>query len=90
MANIIIAPGRYIQGQGELNNIGKYTQPLGTKAFVLISKSGYGRVGEMVEKSFEAAGCSVHFEYFNGECCKTEIDLFDKLLQIHVVSLLSH
>ena len=74
MANIIIAPGCYIQGQGELNNIGKYAQPLGTKAFVLISKSGYDRVGETVKKSFEAAQCSVYFEYFNGECCKTEIN----------------
>ena len=74
MANIIIAPGKYIQGQGELNNIGAYTRPLGESAFVLISKSGYQRVGGQVEESFKAAGCADHFEYFNGECSKNEIN----------------
>ena len=74
MANIIIAPGKYIQGQGELSNIGTYTRPLGESAFVLISKSGYQRVGGQVEESFKAAGCAVHFEYFNGECSKNEIN----------------
>lgn len=74
MANIIIAPGKYIQGQGELNNIGAYTRPLGENAFVLISKSGYQRVGGQVEESFRTAGCAVHFAYFNGECSKNEIN----------------
>ena len=74
MANIIIAPGKYIQGQGELSNIGTYTRPLGESAFVLISKSGYQRVGGQVEESFKAADCAVHFEYFNGECSKNEIN----------------
>lgn len=54
MANIIIAPGKYVQGQGELGNIGKYTQPLGDKVFVLISRGGYQRVGAQVEESFRA------------------------------------
>ena len=73
MANIIIAPNRYIQGRGELNHIGEYTQPLGKNAFVLISKSGYERVGALVQKSFEKVSCQVHFAYFNGECSKNEI-----------------
>ena len=73
MANIIIAPGKYVQGQGELGNIGKYTQPLGDKVFVLISRGGYQRVGAQVEESFRQAGCTAHFEFFGGECCKTEI-----------------
>ncbi|OUQ80255.1 glycerol dehydrogenase [Flavonifractor sp. An100] len=73
MASIIIAPNKYIQGQGELANIGTYTKPLGEYAFVILSKSGYQRVGATVEASFQAAGCRVHFEYFNGECSKNEI-----------------
>lgn len=74
MANIIIAPGRYIQGSGELHQIGTYTKPLGQKAFVLITQSGYSRVGSVVEQSFADAQCQVFFEYFNGECSKNEID----------------
>lgn len=73
MANIIIAPNKYIQGRGELANIGTYTKPLGENVFVILSKSGYQRVGALVEESFQKAGCHVQFEFFNGECSKNEI-----------------
>ncbi|MGI6030997.1 MAG: glycerol dehydrogenase [Eubacteriales bacterium] len=83
MANIIIAPGKYIQGQGELNNIGQYTQTLGKNVFAVISESGYKRVGAAVEESFRTVGCQVHFEFFNGECSHNEINrlkgLFDQM-----------
>lgn len=74
MANIIIAPNKYVQGKGELANIGKYASPLGKKMFVIVSASGMKRVGDVVKKSMEEAGCTVHFEVFNGECSKNEIN----------------
>ncbi|MGI5962600.1 MAG: glycerol dehydrogenase [Lawsonibacter sp.] len=73
MAQTIIAPNKYVQGQGELKNIGTYTKPLGKNVFVIISKSGHQRVGSLVEESYREAGCSVHFEFFHGECSKNEI-----------------
>ena len=74
MANIIIAPGKYIQGQGELDRIGAHIRPLGQRAFVLIGRSGYERMGERLEAGFRAGGCEVHFECFDGECSRTEIE----------------
>ena len=49
-------------------------QTCGKKALVLISKGGYKRIGKMVEDSFAASDCDVVFDYFNGECCNSEID----------------
>ena len=44
MANIIIAPGKYVQGRGELGKLGTYLSPLGKKAFLIVSASGKKRV----------------------------------------------
>jgi len=45
MAKILISPSKYIQGPGELNRLGQYVEKLGKKALVLITESGYKRVG---------------------------------------------
>ncbi|RZT00595.1 glycerol 2-dehydrogenase (NAD+) [Cuneatibacter caecimuris] len=74
MANILISPGKYVQGAGELKKLGNYAEGYGKKALALITKSGYGRVGSQIQESFDKTGCSVVFDYFNGECCRTEID----------------
>ena len=74
MANILNSPGRYVQGAGELSKLGKYAEGYGKKALILISQSGYKRIGGRVETGFEETGCSTVFDYFNGECCKTEIN----------------
>ena len=44
MANIIASPTRYIQGKGELKNLCKHAERLGSKLFILTSTSGRGRV----------------------------------------------
>ena len=53
MAKIMIAPSKYIQGNGELANIAKYVSVLGEKALCLISESGLKRVKDTIDKSFE-------------------------------------
>ena len=40
MARIIGSPSRYIQGKGTLAEITKYTERLGKKLLILVSKSG--------------------------------------------------
>lgn len=72
MAQIIIAPGKYVQGKGELAHLADYVAPLGKKPFVLVSPSGMKRVKEPIETSFGST--PLVFESFNGECSKNEVD----------------
>lgn len=74
MAKIFISPSKYVQGPGEMKNIGNYVEKLGTKALSLISASGYKRIGADIDTSFAASECSTIFDYFNGECSKNEVD----------------
>ena len=53
MAKVLISPGKYVQGAGEMKKLGEYAQNYGKKALILISKGGYKRIGAMVEKSFD-------------------------------------
>lgn len=74
MAKILISPSKYLQGAGEMKNIGTYAAKCGKKALVLISQGGYRRIGAMIEESFAGSDCNVVFDYFNGECCESEIN----------------
>ena len=74
MANILISPGKYVQGPGELKKLGEYAEKYGKKALILITASGFQRIGAIVEGSFLDKEAAAEFDYFNGECSKTEID----------------
>jgi len=74
MARTFISPSKYIQGPGEMNNLGKYASGYGRKALVLISAGGLRRSGADIEKSFEGIDTQLFFETFNGECSRGEID----------------
>ena len=74
MAKILISPGKYIQGPGELNKLCDYAKIYGKKALILITESGYKRVGTAIEKSFDGQESEIIFDYFNGECSRTEIN----------------
>ncbi|MEG0310581.1 MAG: glycerol dehydrogenase, partial [Eubacterium sp.] len=74
MAKILISPGKYIQGAGELNNLAEYVSNLGKNALCLITDSGLKRNSKTLNSSFENSVVSVTYESFNRECCKSEID----------------
>ena len=74
MANILISPGKYVQGAGEMKKLGTYAASYGKKALILISAGGYKRIGKEIEDSFSGVDCEAVFDYFNGECSKKEID----------------
>ena len=57
MANILISPSKYVQGAGELKKLGSYAEKYGKKALIVITASGYKRVGAMIEDSFKETGC---------------------------------
>lgn len=73
MASIIGSPTRYIQGAGELKNLAKHVEKLGTKLFVMTSKSGRARVEGKIAEGLGETKCTTHYEVFNGECCDSEI-----------------
>ena len=81
MAKILISPSKYVQGAGEMKNIGKYAAEVGKKALVLISQGGYKRIGKTIEDSFAKSDSEVIFDYFNGECCNSEIDRLIKIIK---------
>lgn len=74
MAKIIIGPGKYVQGKGELANVAEYAVNFGKKAFVLVSGNGAKRVGPTFDESFGKTDATYEFVTFNGECCDTEIN----------------
>ena len=53
MARTFISPSKYIQGPGEMQNLGSYASGFGKKALVLISANGRRRSGAQIEGSFE-------------------------------------
>lgn len=80
MANILITPGKYVQGAGEMKNLASYVASLGTKFFVIISASGLKRVQDTIDASFAGGDSSVVYHTFNGECSQNEIDRLGKLM----------
>ena len=79
MRTAIIFPGKYVQGRGELKNLGRYCKNLGEQFLVLISESGMKRVKEIVDDSVKAAGKTVEYVIFNGECSHKEINRLNEL-----------
>ena len=74
MAKILISPSKYVQGAGEMKKLYSYAKNYGKKALVLITASGYKRIGTTVESSFKGEDFELVFDYFNGECSKSEIN----------------
>ncbi|GAA0077829.1 glycerol dehydrogenase [Clostridium sp. CTA-5] len=81
MANIIISPGKYVQGKGELENISKHTKNLGENFFVIVSTSGMKRVANIIKESFSDTNTNLTFEIFNGECSESEIKRLQKIFE---------
>ncbi len=81
MANILISPSKYVQGAGEMKSLGAYAGKYGKKALVLITESGYKRIGDIVDGSFQNVAAEPVYEYFNRECSKNEINRLVAIMQ---------
>ena len=81
MANILISPSKYVQGAGELGKLGAYAEKYGKKALVVITASGYKRVGGAIDASFAGVETEIVYDYFNGECSKNEINRLVKVVE---------
>jgi len=74
MSRIMIAPGKYIQGYGELKRLKDHIGAMGSTFLVLISRGGLGRLESTLKAGFRGNESALVFEIFNGECSKTEIE----------------
>ncbi|NCB41620.1 MAG: glycerol dehydrogenase [Clostridia bacterium] len=75
MSNILISPGKYVQGSGEFKKINSYAELLGKNALVLMSPSGRKRIGSLIESGFASSETELRFFDFEGECSQRQIDL---------------
>lgn len=73
MTYAIKAPARYVQGAGELDNLGKNVKKLGTKFLVVASENSWKRFGTRVEASLAGQEKQVVFTPFHGEATKDEV-----------------
>ena len=81
MEKIIQAPGKYIQGAGELKKLASRVLPFGDSAFVLLSGTMKRTKDEELKASFSEAGVKYVSELFGGECSQVEIARLRKIIQ---------
>ncbi|REJ13473.1 MAG: glycerol dehydrogenase [Caldibacillus debilis] len=79
MARILISPGKYIQGKGELHHIHEHIGRLGKSFLFIADEFVMGITKNIIEKSFANTDASVLFETFRGECSKQEIERIKKI-----------
>jgi glycerol dehydrogenase len=72
---VLIAPGRYIQGPGVLDDLGRHLSLLTSRqATLLISEGGRQRFGSRLADSLSDAGVEARFATFRGECSVDEVE----------------
>jgi glycerol dehydrogenase len=71
---MLLAPSRYIQGPGAINEIGTNAARIGTKAMVIGGRTALKVAWKAVKRSLDQAGVGSHKEGFNGECSEKEIN----------------
>jgi glycerol dehydrogenase len=71
---MLLAPSRYVQGAGAINEIGVHTANLGSKALVTGGKRAIANSWEAVKASLEGQGVGYNLEDFRGECCDSEVN----------------
>jgi glycerol dehydrogenase len=75
MIKALIAPGRYVQGAGALDEAGKFITPLGKNILVVLDTTVQGLVGERLRASLEASGATMTLFVFSGECSHNQVNL---------------
>lgn len=81
MEKIILSPSKYVQGADVLNNISEHILKLGKKVLVVADDFVMGLVKEKIQGSYSEKEGEVHFEKFNGECSKPEIERIINVLK---------
>lgn len=77
---IVIAPSKYVQGLGAMEDLHVYLEGLGTRATVITSETSWKRVGERINESAEKGGFEVNTFFFNGESSRSQIEGAEKVV----------
>ncbi|MCP3920233.1 MAG: glycerol dehydrogenase [bacterium] len=72
MKKVLIAPRKYVQGRGVLNELGDWAQRLGSKPVVLWTAGRRRALGDLVEGSLKRSGLELHEVEFRGESSRAE------------------
>jgi len=74
MSRMLLAPGRYIQGAGAVNEIGKYALNLGADALITGGETALSSCAQAIVSSLEENKVSCFKDMFRGECSDDEIN----------------
>ena len=88
MSRMLLAPGRYIQGAGAINEIGTHAARIGSKALLSGAKTALSVGGQAIKASLEAANVGCVQEDFMGECSNKEIQRLKEIGQSNGVDLI--
>ncbi len=81
MKRIFISPFQYVQGEGELCNLGMYVKQYALKALLVASKEDQERVCNELDQAMKADPFELVYSGFNEECTKKEIARMQKLAE---------
>lgn len=72
---VLIAPARYVQGEGAIEGLGRYLRLLDAdRAGILISAGGERRIGDRLVTALARADVGAEIRIFGGECSIEEIE----------------
>lgn len=74
MVRIMVAPGKYVQAPGVLEEAGTYIAPLGSRVFLVGDSFAWSLVGDRVCASMRRCGLESRFDAFSGTCTQGEAD----------------
>ncbi len=74
MKKILISPSRYVQGEGELGNLGGFVKPFGKKALLVAHKDDQARVQKLLDAAIKSEPFEIVYGQFKGECSMKEIE----------------
>lgn len=74
MSRAFVAPGRYLQGEGILSDIGSTTARFGTHGLLVADETVRSLLADRIDASFAETSCTLSVAEFGGECTAAEID----------------
>ncbi len=81
MKRIFISPFKYVQGEGELGNLGLYVKEYAKKALLVASRADQARVQSLLDEAMETGQFELVYGKFEEECTKREIERLKKLAE---------
>ena len=81
-----VFPGKYIQGEGAINELPQLASQLGQKGLILTSSTGRDKILPQYTKKWK--GNQIPAELFNGECCEKELSRLAKIICREKVDIL--